>query len=103
MNEPPLRIVTVADNRFAQTLLNLFVEAHDDLVLVGEADDSMSAVQLAAQSQPDILVMDFKQLVLDGIATIRQIKLHNPQIHIILLTAEPDPERLSAALEAGTD
>jgi CheY-like chemotaxis protein len=100
-SEPRLRIVSVADNRFAQTILGLFVAAHSDMTLVGEADDCTQAVEMAAQTQPDILLMDFNLLALDGIATIRQIKLDNPRIHIILLTAEPDPERLRAAVGAG--
>ena len=62
-----------------------------------------AAVPVIAQSQPDILVMDFNLLLLDGIAAIRQIKLDNPQIRIILLTAELNPEHLKAALEAGAD
>jgi DNA-binding NarL/FixJ family response regulator len=103
MNETRLRIVTVADTRFAQTLLELFVEAHSNMVLVGEAHDSAEAVQMAAQRQPDLLVLDFNLLMLDGIAAIRQIKLDTPSIRIILLTAERNAERLNAALEAGAD
>ena len=103
MNETRLRIVTVADTSFAQTLLNLFVEADSNMVLVGEAHDGAEAVQMAAQRQPDLLVMDFNLLMLDGIAAIRQIKLDTPPIRIILLTAERDAERLNAALEAGAD
>lgn len=63
------------------------------MVLVGEARDGTDAVQMAAQRQPDLLVMDFNLLMFDGIVTIR----------IILLTAERDAERLNAALEAGAD
>jgi len=103
MSKARLRIVTVADNRFAQTILELFVAAHDDMALVGEAQDGAQAIQLASQTQPDILLMDFNLLALDGIAAIRQIKLDRPQVRIILLTAELDPERLTAALGAGAD
>ena len=79
MSEPQLRIVTVADSSFAQTLLNLFVEAHSNMILVGEAHDGTEAIQMIAWSQPDLLVMDFNLLMLDGIAAIRQIKLDTPQ------------------------
>ena len=103
MSDSRIRIVTVADNSFAQTVLGLFVAAHADMVLVGEARDGTEAVQVAAQSQPDILLMDLNLLALDGIAAIRQIKLDTPKIHIILLTADLDPERLNAALGAGAD
>ena len=103
MNETRLRIVTVADTRFAQTLLNLFVEADSNMVLVGEAHDGAEAVQMATQREPDLLVMDFNLLMLDGIAAIRQIKLDTPSIRIILLTAERNAERLNAAMEAGAD
>src|SRR5690349_1347222 len=97
-SESRLRIVTVADTNFAKTLLTLFVEAHADMVLVGEARDGEAAVQVALQSKPDMLLMDFNLLLLDGIATIRQIKLANARIRIILLTAENDPELLKAAI-----
>jgi DNA-binding NarL/FixJ family response regulator len=103
MSEARLRIVTVADNSFARTILALFVAEHDDMVLVGTALSSTAAVQVAARSKPDILLMDFSLLALDGIAAIRQIKLDTPPIHIILLTAELDPERLNSALRAGAD
>src|ERR1700712_1444994 len=103
MNQSRLRIVTVADNNFAQTVLDIFVASHDDFILVGEAHDNAAVVEVAEQSQPDILLMDLNLLALNGIDTIRRLKLQNPQLRIILLTAEQDPERLHAALVAGAD
>ena len=103
MNQSRLRIVTVADNNFAQTILDLFVASHDDFILVGEAHDNAAVVEMAGQSQPDILLMDLNLLALNGIETIRQFKLQNPHLRIILLTAEQDPGRLHAALGAGAD
>ena len=103
MSQSRLRVVTVTDNNFAQTILDLFVASHDDFVLVGEARDNAAAIKVAGQSQPDVLLMNLTLLALNGIDTIRQLKLQNPQLRIILLTAEHDPERLHAALGAGAD
>ena len=103
MSQSRLRIVTVADNDFAQTILELFVASHDDFILVGKAHDNAAVVEVAKQSQPDILLMDLNLLTRNGIDTIRQLKLQNSQLRIILLTDEQEPERLDAALKAGAD
>ena len=103
MNQARLRIVTVADNNFAQTILDLFVASQDDFILVGKAHDNTAVVEVAKESQPDILLMDLNLLALNGIDTIRELKLQNPQLRIILLTAEQEPERLDAALKAGAE
>ena len=52
MNQPRLRIVTVADNNFAQTILDLFVASHDDFILVGKAHDNTAVVEVASQAKP---------------------------------------------------
>ena len=98
-----MRIVTVAENNFAQTILNLFVTTHDDFILAGEASSYAAAVELSGENLPDIVLMDLNVLVTNGIDTIRQLKLQHPQLHIILLTDERDPEQLHAALVAGAD
>jgi DNA-binding NarL/FixJ family response regulator len=103
MNPSRMRIMTVADTSFMQSVLVLFVEAHPDMVLVGEAHNCEAAVQVVVQRSPDILLMDLNMLDFDGIQAIRQIKAENPQIHIILLTAENNPDRVKVALSAGAD
>src|SRR5215212_7066812 len=98
-----IRIITVADNNFIRTILAFFVASYADMVLVGEADNGSAAAQLVAQWKPDVVLIDLNPLPSDDIAAIRQIKLGNPQTHIVLLINEIQTENIQIALTAGVD
>src|SRR5215213_882137 len=103
MSEATLRIVIADEQDLLRTGLAIFIESHKGMVLVGEASDGETAVQVVPQVKPDIVVMDVNLPRLDGVEVIRQIKQLAPQTRILVFTLEHEQERLQAASAAGAD
>lgn len=69
--------------------------------VVSEACHGQEAVQVVAGERPDVVLMDVRMPVMDGLEATQQIKAHWPQVKVIVLTMYPTHRE--AALEAGAD
>ena len=96
-----IRVLIVDDHDVVRTGLKFFVQAFDDLELVGEADCGQKALSLCAQVQPDVVLMDLVMPEMDGISTTRAIRQGCPEIQVIALTSFREQELVQGALEAG--
>ena len=65
---PPIRVLIADDQALIRVGFRLVLEAEDDLVVVGEAADGQEAADAAARLRPDVVLMDVRMPVLDGIA-----------------------------------
>ena len=97
----PIRVLIVDDHDVVRTGLKFFVQAFDDMELVGEADSGQQALYLCAQVQPDVVLMDLMMPEMDGISTTRAIRQDCPDIQVIALTSFREQELVQGALEAG--
>ena len=97
----PIRVLIVDDHDVVRTGLKFFVQAFDDLELVGEAESGQQALCLCAQVQPDVVLMDLVMPEMDGISTTRAIRQDCPEIQVIALTSFREQELVQGALEAG--
>jgi NarL family two-component system response regulator LiaR len=77
------------------------LKAAPDMTLVGQASDGDHAVTLAAESGPDVILMDLEMPRLDGISAAQRIRQLRPHTQILALTSFSDDARIQAALEAG--
>lgn len=97
----PIRVAIVDDQPIIRSGLNAFILAARDLQLVGEAVNGEEAVQLCELVQPDVVVMDYKMPVLDGIAAARVIHRRWPDIQVLILSNFFEKGLAQSALEAG--
>ncbi len=97
----PIRIVIADDHGMVRRGMRDFLELHDDLEVVGEAEDGARAVELAVALQPDVVVMDLLMPVQDGIAATAAIKAAAPAVEVVALTSFVEELRVVAAIEAG--
>jgi DNA-binding NarL/FixJ family response regulator len=97
----PIRIVTVDDLPLMRSGLRAFLTAYEEFSLVGEASNGEEALQLCELLMPEVVVMDLKMPVMDGVAATRQIRQRWPQIKVLALISFRDKELIDRALEAG--
>jgi len=98
---PAIRIVIADDHGMVRRGMRDFLELHDDLEVVGEAEDGARAVELAITLRPDVVVMDLLMPIQDGIAATAAIKAATPEVEIVALTSFVEESRVVAAIEAG--
>jgi len=103
INDTPLiRVMIVDDHQVIRQGLAMFLKAFPDLEFVGEAANGQEAIDLCGKMRPDVILMDMKMPLIDGVTAIRSIRQEHPEINIIALTSFTDDKQLvQAALEAG--
>ncbi len=97
----PIRVLIVDDHGVVRRGLRGFLDLLDDLDVVGEAENGLEAVELAARLNPDVILMDLLMPELDGLGAIARIKAAQPEIEIVALTSFIEEEKVTTALEAG--
>jgi DNA-binding NarL/FixJ family response regulator len=97
----PIRVITVDDLPVMRSGLRAFLSAYHEFSLVGEASNGEEAVQLCELVKPDVIVMDLKMPVMDGVAATRQILDRWPAVKILALVSFRDNELVEEALNAG--
>jgi NarL family two-component system response regulator LiaR len=97
----PIRVLVVDDHTMVRRGLATFLRAYDDLELAGEADSGPAAVELCAQLQPDVVLMDMIMPDMDGAAATRLIRKHSHSIQVVALTSFKEEVLIQSALQAG--
>jgi DNA-binding NarL/FixJ family response regulator len=95
-----LRVVIADDQGIVRGGLRLIMEAAEPDV-VGEAVDGRAAVDLVGQLKPDVVLMDIRMPVLNGIEATRRIVRDQPGVKILILTTYGADEYVYEALRAG--
>ncbi len=96
-----IRILVVDDHSVVRQGLRMFLGLDQDFVIVGEAEDGAQAVELAQQSQPDVVLMDLLMPVMDGIAATAAIRRASPDTEVIALTSVLEDAAVLDAVRAG--
>jgi DNA-binding NarL/FixJ family response regulator len=96
-----IRILLVDDQALFRESLALLLNAQPDLEVVGEAANGQAALQQAAALRPQVVLMDLRMPVLDGVAATRRLRAEQANVQVIALTTFDDDEDVFAALRAG--
>jgi two-component system, NarL family, response regulator LiaR len=96
-----IRVLIVDDHEILRMGLSIFLEACDDMMLVGEAANGQEALALCDQLSPDVVLMDLAMPVMDGMTATTIIANNYPRINVIVLTSTFSSEREQEALDAG--
>ncbi len=97
----PIRVLIADDHTIVRSGLVMLLGSEPDIEVVGEAIDGQQAVQMAAQLQPDIVLMDIGMPELDGIEATQQIKQTLPEVQVLILTMHRSEAYFFHVLEAG--
>jgi DNA-binding NarL/FixJ family response regulator len=96
-----IRILIADDHPIVRQGLELVISTHADLELVAQAANGEEAVRLAAETRPDVVIIDLQMPVKDGLAAIQDINEADLETQILVLTSFPDDNMVFAAIQAG--
>lgn len=96
-----IRVLLADDHQLVRAGLASLLEAQDDITVIGTAADGAEAVKLAAQEQPDVILMDLSMPGMGGEEATRRILAERPETAVVILTSFSDQERIHEALDAG--
>lgn len=94
-------LLIVDDHRVVRMGLEALLQETADINVVAAAANGAEACELAKRLQPHVVLMDLNMAVMDGVEATTRILQDNPNIRIVVLTSFSDPDRVSAALDAG--
>jgi NarL family two-component system response regulator LiaR len=100
-NSDKIKVLIVDDHQVVRQGLHTFLELQDDILVVGEAGDGQTAVEMVPLLNPDVVLMDLVMPRLDGIAATRQIKAMDAAVKVIALTSFTEDDKVFPAIQAG--
>jgi len=95
------RVLIADDHAIVRTGLRALIEAEPSLELIGEAAGGYEAIEMVAETSPDILLLDLSMPDLDGIAVTKKLKPEYPDLRILILTIHEDEALVREAIKAG--
>jgi DNA-binding NarL/FixJ family response regulator len=101
MTAPAVRVLLVDDQALFREALATLLDVRNDIAVVGEAGNGDEALRAAAELRPDVVLMDLRMPVLDGIAATRRLRVEQPAVRVIALTTFDEEDEVFAALRAG--
>ena len=96
-----IRLLIVDDHRAVRLGLVAYFDAQDGIDVVGDAENGRDAVELCGETHPDVVLMDVRMPVMDGIEATRAIKRAHPETRVILLSAYEQEELIESGARAG--
>ena len=98
---PLIRVLIVDDHPVVRDGLKGMLAAQPDFEVVGEVADGLQAVQQAALTRPDVVLMDLRMPNMDGVEATTQIRRGQPTVRVLVLTTYDTDAEILRAIEAG--
>jgi DNA-binding NarL/FixJ family response regulator len=96
-----IRVVVVDDEALIREGLVTILELMPEIEVAGTAANGAEALQLIAETSPDVVLMDLRMPVLDGIEATRRVREEHPETRVVVLSTHADDTSILSAIEAG--
>ena len=96
----PRRILLVDDNPDVRYLTRVTIES-PSCAIVGEASNGAEALEVVEEVKPDVVVMDMKMPIMDGLEATKILKYRFPDLEVIIVSGSDDPVSTKELLDAG--
>ena len=97
----PISVLIVDDHPVVRQGLRVLLEVQDGIEVVGETGDGGTALALAAEHAPDVILLDLKLPGRDGIAVLGELKARGDTARVLVLTSATEPASASLAMRSG--
>jgi len=98
-----IRLAVVDDHVIVRNGLEQLLATTDDIELVGMASNGLEALDLVAELEPDVVLMDLSMPEMDGVEATKRIVADHPGVRVLVLTSFSDQSRIMDALRAGAE
>ena len=98
-----IRVLLADDHVLVRQGVRRILEASSNIEVIAETDNGADAIILVAELEPDVAVLDIRMPQVTGVEAARKIKLQNPGVKVLILTAFDDDPYVFALLQAGAD
>jgi DNA-binding NarL/FixJ family response regulator len=98
-----LRVLLVDDDVLIREGLTIIIGMEEDFEIIGTASNGQEAFEYCEQLMPDLVLMDIRMPIMDGVLSTGLIKQHFNQIKIVILTTFKDDEYIKEALKSGAE
>lgn len=96
-----LRLVLADDHEVTRTGFVALLAGHPQFEVVGQARDGQEAVELCERLLPDIVILDIRMPLLNGLGAARLLQQRLPALKVVIFTMDDSPDHLEAAMSAG--
>lgn len=98
----PIRVLIADDHEAVRVGVRRLLDSRPDMEVVGVASDGAEAIELTAEREPDVVLMDLEMPVVDGVGAMRRIARHDGDgPSVVVLTAFSDRKHIAEALDSG--
>jgi DNA-binding NarL/FixJ family response regulator len=97
----PISVLIVDDHPVVRQGLRVLLEVQDGIEVAGEAGDGATALAIAAEKEPDVILLDLKLPGMDGIAVLGELAARGGHVRVLVLTSVTEPASAAAAVRAG--
>ena len=98
-----IQLAIADDQRLFLKGMRFIIDTFENIDLIIEAYDGQDLINKLASTTPDVVLLDLKMPVMDGIETTKHLKIHYPDLKIILLTMHNDERLISYMMELGVN
>jgi DNA-binding NarL/FixJ family response regulator len=96
-----IKVLLVDDQSLIREGLKALLELEPDIEVVAEAENGRDAINLVAKFQPDVVLMDIRMPIMDGVAATKEIRSSFSDVKVLVLTTFDNDEYVTAALQNG--
>ena len=96
-----MKVIICDDQAIVRDGLAMLLKLEPDIEVVGTTEDGAAAVEMVADKKPNVILMDLKMPIMNGVEATRQIRMKYPEVRVLVLTTYADDEWVFDAIQAG--